>query len=408
MTSLAVADAPGTPVPASYPAVIWLLLGGNFLISTAAFAYPFMAYLVAERGHAATTVGAVLAAFGIGWVFGQLVCGWLIDRLGRRLTLTGTMLFAAVALIGMASAHSVWILLCGAALVGLVYDAPRPVVGAAISELIPDPQRRAKVDGWRFGWVINGGAAVSGGLGGLLAGELGIPVLFWIDGMVCAVFSALVLCCLPRDVSRPAEHKGYRQAFRDRRLVLLLASGVATLTAVLGLYAAMPMLMIRHGLDAGAYGLAFMANALTVMTIAPLLTPWLSRRVAADPRLGIMAAAAVWTTACMSIGALSTTTMGFSLAAAACAPGEIAWFIVAIGIVHRIAPPARRGIYHGVWGTALAIAAVCSPILASVSLELGGAPLVAATTLAAGLAGAALSLKLTPIIAKPTDVPTEA
>jgi hypothetical protein len=34
----------------------------------------------------------------------------------------------------------------------------------------------------------------------------------------------------------------------------------------------------------------------------------------------------------MSIGALSTTTMGFSLAAAACTPGEIAWFIVAIGI----------------------------------------------------------------------------
>jgi hypothetical protein len=61
MTSLAVADAPGTPAPASYPAVIWLLLGGNFLMSTAAFAYPFMTYLVAERGHTATTVGAVVA-----------------------------------------------------------------------------------------------------------------------------------------------------------------------------------------------------------------------------------------------------------------------------------------------------------------------------------------------------------
>ena len=75
MTSLAVADAPGTPVPALYPAVIWLLLGGNFLMSAAAFAYPFMTYLVGERGHAATTVGAVLAAFGVGWSSGSWCAG---------------------------------------------------------------------------------------------------------------------------------------------------------------------------------------------------------------------------------------------------------------------------------------------------------------------------------------------
>jgi|SRR5580693_1040533 hypothetical protein len=41
--------------------LIWLLLGGDFLMSAAAFAYPFMAYLVAERGHTATTVGVVVA-----------------------------------------------------------------------------------------------------------------------------------------------------------------------------------------------------------------------------------------------------------------------------------------------------------------------------------------------------------
>jgi MFS family permease len=408
MTTLVVENAQEKAAPDRYPAAIWVLLGGNFLVASAAFGYPFLSYLVAERGHEAATVGAVLAAFGVGWVVGQLVCGWLVDRLGRRLTLTGTMLFAGAALIGMASAHSMWLLLCGAAVAGLVYDAPRPVIGAAISELIPDPEQRAKVDGWRFGWVINGGAALSGGLGGLLASGLGVPVLFCIDGVVCAGFGVLVSCCLPRDARRPVTKKVYRRAFSDTRLVLLLASSVATLTALVGLYAAMPMLMMSHGLGAGAYGLACMANASAVMALAPLITPWLSRRVAAYPKVDIMAAAAVWTTLCMAIGVLSTTTLGFVAAAAACAPGEIAWYIIAVGLVHRIAPPALRGSYHGIWGSALAIAAVCSPILASLSVELGGAPLVAATTLAAGLAGAGLSLALTHHLAHSTDIVTEA
>ena len=56
-----------------YPAVIWLLLGGNLMVRSAGFAYPFLAYHVAGRGHAAQAVGAVLAAFGSGLAGGTVV-----------------------------------------------------------------------------------------------------------------------------------------------------------------------------------------------------------------------------------------------------------------------------------------------------------------------------------------------
>ncbi len=75
---------------------------------------------------------------------------------------------------------------------------------------------------------------------------------------------------------------------------------------------------------------------------------------------------------CVAAIALAHTAIGFTVAAAACAPGEIAWFVVGAGIVHRIAPPAHRGRYHGIWGLAGAVAAVIAPILASCSLVHGG------------------------------------
>jgi MFS family permease len=406
--TLSALDGAVAPEAGGYPVVIWLLLGGNFVVRAAGFAYPFMAYHVAGRGHGAEAAGLVLAAFGAGWVAGQLVCGWSVDRIGGRPTLVVAMLSAAVMLAVMASAHSLAALAVGAGLAGMVYDAPRPVLGAAIGDLLPDPERRAKVDAWRVGWVTNLGAAITGGGGALLADRFGIPVLYLIDAAACAVFAVVAACCLPsgRGTRSAAANTSYRQAFADRRLVVLLVSSVTTLTAFMALFAAMPMLMSARGLSAGAYGITQLANAMSVVALTPLITYWLSKRVAARPRLDILAAAAVWTTACMAAAAFAHTTIHFSLAAAACAPGEIAWFVVVAGIVHRIAPAEQRGRYHGIWGSALAASAVFAPILGAVCLDRGGPMLVAAATFTVGLIGAALCWPLARTLADSTSIAT--
>jgi MFS family permease len=404
------ASSPGKPVReraqdiTGYPAAIWLLLGGNLVVRAAGFAYPFLAYHVAARGHAAGVVGAVLATFGVGWLVGQLLCGWLIDHIGRRATLVATGLLAGVVLAQMAVARSVPSLMAGAAIVGLVYEAPRTVLGAAIAELIPDPQRRAKIDALRFSW-LSIGAGIAGGAGGLLAGWLSIPVLYWINGIASAAFAIVAACALPSTRHAMAATKTvYRQAFSDSRLVLLFVASVAVLTAFMGFYAAMPMLMSRCGLGPGAYGCAQLANAVAVVALTPVIAPWVSKRVQHAPRIDILAGAVVWTTMCVAAIALARTVVGFTVAAAACAPGEIAWFIVGAGIVHRIAPPAYRGRYHGMWGLAGAVAAVVAPILASCSLVHGGAALVATTTVAAGLAGAILCVPLARALHRRTEI----
>lgn len=396
------AESPGA-VPAAaqagYPLVIWLLVVGNSAVRAAGFAHPFLAYHVAGRGHGAAAVGAVLAAFGVGWVVGQLVCGWLVDRIGGRATLVATLSVAVVALVLLAGAHSVAGLVAAAAVTGVVFDAATPVIGAAIAELVPEPAQRAKVDGWRYSWG-NIGLAVSGAIGGFLADGIAIPVLYYVNAIACAAFAVVVACCVQAAPQRVATtgRTGYREALSDRRLVLLLLSSLATLTAFMGFYAAMPMVMGECGLGVGAFGWVRLANAVAVIALAPLITPMVSRQIEAGPRLDILGVAAVWMTVAMGAAALAHTTVGFMVAGAALAPGEIAWFVVGAGVVHRISPLEQRGRYYGIWAMALAAAAVLAPILASFSLASGGRPLVAATTLAIGLVGAVLCRPLARVL----------
>jgi MFS family permease len=383
--------------PASYPSQILLLLGGSFLVRALGFAYPFLSYFVADRGHGPTVVSFVLAAFGAGWVLGQLVCGSLVDRIGGRLTLVAAMVAAAAVLCALTASHSVEMLVGGAVVFGLAFDAPRPVISAAIAELIPDSGQRAKIDAFRYGWVVNAGGAVTGALGGLLAIRVGVPALFLLHAAACATFAVLALWFLPRSVrSADAANavSGYRQALSDRRLVLVYLSSVATMTVMTAVIADMPMLMSLQSLGADAFGWAQVANAVGVAAMTPLVTPWLSKRIAIRPRLDILVAAGLWAALCMAAAAFAETTSQFSLVGLGVALGETAWFVVAVGIVHRIAPPAQRGVYHGIWATALPVAFIASPLLASFSLEHGGPHTVAATTLIVGALGAAICLPL--------------
>ena len=117
-----------------------------------------------------------------------------------------TGLVAGVALVLMAGAHSVSASLGGAAVVGLVYEAPRTVLGAAIADLIADPARRAKIDALRFG-SMSIGAGIAGGTGGLLAVITGIPALYWINGIACAAFAVAAAFRMPPSPPAPCRQR---------------------------------------------------------------------------------------------------------------------------------------------------------------------------------------------------------
>ncbi|MFC7912456.1 MFS transporter [Streptomyces sp. NPDC057386] len=393
--------------PRHWPPAIWALLVITLVARGFGFAYPFLSYHLKDLGYSTQAVGQALAVFGIGWLVGQLLTGWAADRLGRRRTLVAAMLTAAVCLPVMAQAHAFAAVCAGALIAGIVYDSPRPVVSAAIADLITDDGQRAAVNGWRHG-AVNIGAAITGAAGGLLAGQLGFPALFWLNAAACAACALLARHYLDDDSptaavpGTSADRSPLQSAVRDTRLWLLWLASVAALTCAAGMFTALPLLMEDDGLSADAYGWTQVANAAAVVVLTPLLNPWLRRRCdGPQPTTGLLAVSSLLLGAGMGGAGLADTTVGYSIAVAAAVPGEIVFFIAANDIVTKISPPEARGLYAGIWGSTLAVAVIIAPVLAAASLTSGGDSLAALTTLAAGALGAAIGLPLIGLTRRP-------
>ena len=115
------------------------------------------------------------------------------------------------------------------------------------------------------------------------------------------------------------------------------------MTVMTAVFADMPMVMSLRGLGPDAFGWAQVANALGVAMMTPVVTPWLSKRIAIRPRLDILVAGSLWAPCAWPPPRTQQRRRRFSLVGFGVALGETAWFVVAVGIVHRIAPPQRRG-----------------------------------------------------------------
>ncbi|MEU5239724.1 MFS transporter [Streptomyces lydicus] len=382
-----------------WPLAIWVVLVGTFIVRSASFAYPFLAYHLTTAGLPQRWIGPIMAVFGTGWLIGQLTVGWLADRIGHRHALVVAMATAAIVLPWLGMAHSVPALCAAAVLAGACYDAHRPILSALIADVMPDQTRRAELAGWRH-FAVNLGAALTGVIGGLLVDQVGTHPLFWANAVVCALFGLAAWRFVGADHPSPAATATdgcIREpgAWRDGRLWLLCLASLAALTCAVGLFSSLPILMAARGLSATAYGGTQAINALVVIVLSPMLTPWLSRRATAShPLLGALATGALVLGVGMGAAGLATTTAGFAAAVATAVPGELIVFIAAADVLNRIAPAPARGLYAGIWGAMLAGAVILAPLLTTYSLAHGGPHTVALTTLATGVSGAVLCIPL--------------
>ncbi|MFD5079509.1 MFS transporter [Streptomyces sp. NPDC058371] len=396
--------APRAVRAGAWPAAVWALLIGTFAVRAAGFVYPYLAYHLSAREVAAQTTTLILALFGAGWLAGQLVCGVLADRIGRRATLAGAMATAAITFTVLAQSHTVVSLSAASFVAGLVYDSPRPIVSAVIAETVPDEPTRARVAGWRH-FATNLGATTTGAVGGALAAPLGFPALFLFNAAVCAVFAFIALKAVsPRAhrTSTAGPSGSYRAAFGDIRLILLWLASVCAFVPVTALFSVLPLMMSEDGLPASAYGWAQAAGAAAVLILSPLMNGWLARRAAGpSPMVGLLAAGAVVLGAGMGSAGFASTPTGYAAAVVLAVPGEIVAFVAAADVLNRISPSHSLGLYAGIGGTALATAVLLAPLLAGWCLATGGHLLVSLALTSCGLAGAAACRPLKALTSPP-------
>ncbi|MFJ8158387.1 MFS transporter [Streptomyces sp. NPDC094468] len=388
---------------------VWLLIVGASALRAAGYVYPFLSYRLGELGFSPRAVSGVLTLFGVGWLAGQILWGQLADTLGRRTTLVGAMTLAAVVLPLLAETAAPVAIGTASVIAGMCYDAPRPVISAVVSDEITDRGRRASITGWRhFG--VNVGAAVTGASGGLLADQVGLPFLFWANAAACAAFAIAVRLGMPADQSASTNgrsgHGVHTALLRDGRLWLLWLASVLALTPAAGLFSILPLLMASQGMPAAAYGWTQVASAAAVLLLSIPLNGWLKQKAKTSPMVGLLAVSSLILGAGIGAGGLAASPLQYAAAAAAAVPGEIIAFVAASAALDKIAPPHARGLYAGIWGSTLATAVICAPLLAGWSLTQGGPHLVALSTFACGALGALVCLPLALLL--PRDHPSEA
>ncbi|MPZ62532.1 MAG: MFS transporter, partial [Propionibacteriales bacterium] len=340
----------------------------TFVNRVGQFVQPFLAlYLAGPRDLDTSTVGVIVACFGIGSFVSQPIGGYLADRFGRRMTLIAGMAGTAAAFVLLAAVRDLVLIGVAAALAGLVLDLYRPAVAAIVADLV-EPRHRPRAFALLY-WAINLGVAVAGVAGGYLATR-SYWFLFLLDGATCLVFAGLIVRFVP-ETHRPVDGgggRGYRLALHDGLLLGLVGSMFLGSVVYMQSFVTLPLAVRADGHGPDGFGLVYAVNPVTVILVQPLVL-WLIDRL---PATSLLAGSAVvmgvgfWlTTFADSLAAFGLTVVVWTL-------GEIGFNAVGPALIADIAPADLRGRYNGLVGVAFGASAFVAPLLGTRVFEAFG------------------------------------
>jgi len=340
------------------PRPFWVLLVGTFVNRIGFFVEPFLAlYLAGPRDLNASTVGTVVACFGLGSFISQPIGGYFADRVGRRATLVASMLGTAGAFMLFAVARDLVFIAIAAVIAGLMVDAYRPAVAALVADLVT-PERRPRAFALLY-WAINLGVAVAGVAGGYLANR-SFWLLFVLDAATCVIFALLIARFVPETKAETASHDshGYGPVLHDGVLLGLVSSVLLTSIVYMQYMVTLPLAMRADGYGPGDFGVVYAVNPITVIAVQPLVL-WVVDRLAPIPLLvgsSLIMGFGFWlTTFADTLPVFAATVVVWTL-------GEIGFNAVGPALIADIAPPALRGRYSAAVGVAFGAAAFVAPL----------------------------------------------
>ena len=389
------------------PRSVWILNGGGLANAVGqGIAYPFVAiYLHNVRGFSLGTTGFVLAVIGGAGLLAGPAIGIVVDHVGGRATLAGSLILMAIGIGVFPLIREPWHAVLAAAATGVGNSAFWPSQSALLAGLTPQARRHGAFALQRV--TRNLGIGLGGLAGGLIAttaNPTSFTVLFLIDAATFLVF-VLVLGLVP-DPEIPHEDTprgGYVDVLRHRVFVGIVGLNVAFVAAG---YAQLELLPVfaknEAGVNEKAIGVIFFLNTIVIVVaqlpIAKLLEG--RRRMKA---LAFMTA--LWALAWLVVlaggawfEALAAAAV-FALAGILFGLGECFQGPVQGALVADLAPPRLRGRYMAVstnsWDLGFLVGpAVGGVVLATAPLALW--PLAAGVCLLAGLGSLALERSLPP------------
>lgn len=360
-------------------------------------------YLHNVRGLPLSTAGLILGTnAGVSLVAGP-VAGALVDRLGGKRTLAGSLVFLAAGYAGYALIHEPWQGFLAAAVTGIGNGAFWPSQSTLIAGLTPADRRTAAFAMQRV--VMNLGIGLGALTGGLVASAddpRSFEALFLIDGATFLVYLAVLGVFVPQPARAGRHHAaaagGYATVLRHRAFVGVIAVNTVFIFAGFAGFDLLPVYAKNEsGVAEHALGFVFFVNTV-VIVVAQLPVAKLTegrRRMRVLALLG-----AVWACAWLLVPIVGLSLEGAAAvsllagAMAVFAVGECLHGAVQAPLVTDLADPRLLGRYMALSALSWQVGFTLGPALGGFALEAtphGTWLAAAAICLANG--GAALALE---------------
>ncbi|MGY4768302.1 MFS transporter [Kribbella sp. CWNU-51] len=347
---------------------VWILVTARAVNRIGAFTLPFLGVvLTVEFGASLSQTGLILALFGAATIPSRLLGGHLADRLGRRRTIVLGLTGCAVAQIWIASSHALWSAVLATVLLGLAFEIYEPPSQAMIADVTSPSDRPAA-----YG-LYSAALAAAGVLAGLLAAAISHVDLRWLfvaDAVTCLACAVLVAFALPADVRRETEEVVVRSkevsVWRDRRLLLLLASGTVFATIYMQLVIGVPLTLLEQGLPKSGTGFILAVSAVTLIVAQRLL------RLQQLDDFRAMTVGYFLLGAGLLVTAMAHSLTIFLLAAVLWSLGDLFLLTRYLTQASGLAPEHARGRYLAVFGLSWGIATTIAPLTVTQLLDAAG------------------------------------
>jgi len=226
-----------------------------------------------EFGAGDFSMGRVVALYGALFGIGALPAGYLVDRFGARVLLTGCLWGASLALIGMAISPSLfWFAMC-AAVMGASLSTYHPAGTALITHAIPPSGRVFALHGMAGNTGVAAASVIAGSLGALFGWR-------WALGLLAVPGFVVGLRAL--SLPQPSTHdtRSSNGAVRWLPLVLLLASAICMGMVYRGLTTFLPKFFATSYSDDLTSGAALGGALTTATLIVGLIGMYTAGRIA--------------------------------------------------------------------------------------------------------------------------------
>jgi predicted MFS family arabinose efflux permease len=333
------------------PREVWVLQAGGVLNAYGTgLAYPFLLlYLHHVRGFSVAVAGGIVGLIAATTLLVTPSVGMLIDRLGARPTLLGSLLVLALGYASFALVKVVWQAVCVAIVAGIGSAGFWPANITMITRMLQ--RGRAHVGFGLERTATNLGLGFGAATGGLIAATYGYPALFVFDGATFLIYLTLVLVWGKDGTTKESAAEGRRASTWGllasqplRRMLVLKALFILVGYGPFEVLATMARDQL--GVSTRLIGLIFLANTMVIVCCQLPLTKAIEGR----RRLLLLAGVAVlwalaWVTVALSLlaGPAVLAAVVLMVASALMGLGEVIQSPAQEPLVLALAPEDARG-----------------------------------------------------------------